>query len=131
MTKQAEEALLRLVMAGGALAQRRALLQSQGDAGAAISLGVAGWRAHGCTPEQCAALERPDTRAWAAGLRWLLDDNHHLLAFNDPAFPPSLLDVPNPPLALFVAGDPSLAWRPSVALVGSRSPTSATEGLSL
>ncbi|WP_251268427.1 DNA-processing protein DprA, partial [Enterobacter hormaechei] len=54
---------------------------------------------------------------------WLEDDHHHLLAFTDPAFPPPLLEVPNPPLALFVAGDPSLAWRPSVALVGSRSPT--------
>lgn len=118
-----DEALLRLVMAGGALAPRRALLQGAEDAAAAIARGVAGWREHGCTPEQCAALERPDPKAWASTLRWLQSDHHHLLACTDPAFPPSLLEVPNPPLALFMAGDPSLAWRPSVALVGSRSPT--------
>ena len=123
MTRHADEALLRLVMAGGALAPRRALLQSGEDAEAAIALDVAGWRAHGCTPEQCAELQRPDPASWATALRWLQDDHHHLLACTDPAFPPPLLDVPNPPLALFVAGDPSLAWRPSVALVGSRSPT--------
>ncbi len=123
MTTHAYEALLRLLMAGGALAPRRALLQAAGGAQAAIAQGPANWRAHGCTPEQCAALERPDARACASALRWLEQDNHHLLPCTDPAFPPSLLEVPNPPLALFVAGDPSLAWRPSVALVGSRSPT--------
>ena len=125
MTTHAYEALLRLLMAGGALAPRRALLQAAGDAQAAIAQGSANWRAHGCTPEQCAALERPDHRAWAATLRWLEQDNHDLLPCTDPAFPPSLLEVPNPPLALFVAGDPCLAWRPSVALVGSRSPPRA------
>ena len=120
MTTHAYEALLRLLMAGGALASRRALLQAAGDAETAIAQGTATWRAHGCTPEQCAALERPDTRAWTSARRWLEQDNHHLLPCTDPAFPPSLLEVPNPPLALFVAGDPCLAWRPSVALVGSR-----------
>ncbi len=123
MTKQADEALLRLVMAGGALAPRRSLLQAAGSAQTAIAQGAANWRAHGCTPEQCAALEHPDARAWTVARHWLEDDDHHLLSFADAAFPPPLLDVPNPPLALFVAGDPSLAWRPSVALVGSRSPT--------
>lgn len=123
MTTHAHEALLRLLMAGGALAPRRALLQGAVSADAAIAQGIAHWRAHGCTPEQCAALERPDTRAWTSALHWLEGDRHHLLACTDPAFPPALLEVPNPPLALFVAGDPSLAWRPSVALVGSRSPT--------
>ncbi|KGM23943.1 DNA processing protein DprA, partial [Stenotrophomonas maltophilia] len=95
MTNQADEALLRLLMAGGALAPRRALLQAAGSAEIAIAQGAANWRAHGCTPEQCAALERPDTRAWAAARRWLEDDNQHLLAFTDRAFPPPLLDVPN------------------------------------
>ncbi|OBU68005.1 DNA protecting protein DprA [Stenotrophomonas maltophilia] len=123
MITRAHEALLRLLMAGGALAPRRALLQAAGGTEAALAQGPATWRAHGCTAEQCTALERPDHRAWAAARRWLEQDNHHVLSCTDPAFPPPLLEVPNPPLGLFVAGDPSLAWRPSVALVGSRSPT--------
>jgi len=69
MTTHAYEALLRLLMAGGALASRRALLQAAGDAETAIAQGTATWRAHGCTPEQCAALERPDTRAWTSARR--------------------------------------------------------------
>ncbi|KAG1077744.1 hypothetical protein G6F40_016980 [Rhizopus arrhizus] len=56
MPKPAAEARLRLVMAGGALAPRRALLQSAGSAAAAIAQGTANWRAHGCTPEHHAAL---------------------------------------------------------------------------
>ncbi|HIE5098032.1 DNA-processing protein DprA [Stenotrophomonas maltophilia] len=123
MANHTDEALLRLVMAAGALAPRRALLHSAGTAEAALARGAGGWRAHGCTAEQCAALQRPDTRTRAAALHWLQQDNRALLAFTDPAFPPSLLDTPNPPLALFVDGDPGLAWRPSVAVVGSRSPT--------
>ncbi|CAM4362168.1 DNA-processing protein DprA [Stenotrophomonas indicatrix] len=129
MTEHGHEALLRLLIAAGSLAPRRALLQTTGNADAALALGVAGWRAHGCTPEQCAALERPDTRALALAQRWLQQPDHHLLACNDPAFPPLLLDAPNPPLALFVAGDPTIAWRPAVALVGSRSPTPAGRAL--
>lgn len=129
MTTHAHEALLRLLMAGGALAPRRALLQAAGDAATAIAQGPASWRAHGCTPAQCAALARPDSHSWAPALRWLQQDTHHLLACNHPAFPPALLEVPNPPLALFVDGDPARAWRPAVALVGSRSPTPAGRAL--
>lgn len=118
-----QDALLHLVLAAGPLAPRRALLQTAGTAAAAMALGIAGWRAHGCTPAQCAALAHPDPGALSCGRRWLRADDHHVLAFTDPAFPPHLRDPPQSPLALFIAGDASLAWRPSVALVGSRSPT--------
>ncbi|PWB18324.1 DNA-protecting protein DprA, partial [Stenotrophomonas sp. SPM] len=50
----APDALARLVLAGGPLAPRRALLLASGDASAALAMGVAGWRAHGCSAEQCA-----------------------------------------------------------------------------
>ncbi|WP_260473431.1 hypothetical protein [Stenotrophomonas maltophilia] len=112
MTNQADEALLRLLMAGGALAPRRALLQAAGSAEIAIAQGTANWRAHGCTPEQCAALERPDARAWAVARRWLEDDSRHLLAFTDPAFR-SLIQISEPtsrtpnPLAPFPPTPPN------------------------
>jgi len=34
-----------------------------------------------------------------------------------------LKEVPSPPAALFVAGDPDVLWRPQVAVIGSRNPT--------
>ncbi|KAA9004365.1 DNA-protecting protein DprA [Stenotrophomonas cyclobalanopsidis] len=119
----APDALARLVLAGGPLAPRRALLLASGDAPAALALGVAGWRAHGCSAEQCAGLQQPDPATLATTLRWLQHPGQQLLGCSDPAFPPLLQDIPQPPLALFVAGDASLAWHPAVAVVGSRSPT--------
>ncbi len=41
----------------------------------------------------------------------------------DAAFPPPLRAIPDPPMALFVAGDASLLARPAVAVVGSRDHT--------
>jgi len=45
MTNPTDEALLRLLMAGGALAPRRALLEAAGNAEIAIAQGTANWRA--------------------------------------------------------------------------------------
>src|SRR5690606_30031024 len=55
----------------------------------------------------------------------LSQPDHHLITLADPQYPPSLLDSPDPPLMLFVHGDPQVLQRPAVAVVGARS---ATEG---
>jgi DNA processing protein len=63
----------------------------------------------------------------AASLRavhdWVVRPGHHLLTLTDPAYPARLSNVPDPPLVLYVAGDPALLSRPSLAIVGSRSPS--------
>jgi DNA processing protein len=46
-----------------------------------------------------------------------------VIGCDDPDWPPGLMRVASPPLALYVAGDPSLMWRPAVAVVGSRGAT--------
>lgn len=48
-----------------------------------------------------------------------------LLPRGHPDFPALLARAPDPPAALHVAGDPLLLWHPSVAIVGSRSPSAA------
>jgi len=53
-------------------------------------------------------------------LAWLSRSGHHLLGRDDPRYPPLLRQAPDPPLALFVDGDPDALWRPAVAVVGSR-----------
>lgn len=60
-----------------------------------------------------------------AGLRLLEQPDHHLLTLADPEYPPTLLDIPDPPIFLFVRGDPHQLHRPAVAIVGARN---ATEG---
>lgn len=89
----------------------------------ALLAGKSAWHEAGLDPRQIARLNSMTPDAWARSLDWLSQPGHHLLGWHDPAFPPLLRHSRNPPLALFVEGDPDLLWRPMVAVVGSRSPT--------
>ncbi len=116
-------ALLRLILAGGSTKPRLRLLQQFTHAHAAVCAGHPAWRAAGCNALQCARLAAPDAAQLRAGLAWLAVEGHHLLALTDEAYPALLRQIDEPPLALFVQGDPLRLWHPAVAVVGSRSPT--------
>ncbi|HET6434567.1 MAG TPA: DNA-processing protein DprA [Xanthomonadaceae bacterium] len=117
---EATDALLRLVLAGGGVAARRALLETHGGAVAALAAGTCAWRAAGLGAEQVAALRTPDAAALARGRAWLQAAGHHLIGWTDPDYPPLLRRGANPPVALFVAGEPARLWHPQLAVVGSR-----------
>jgi len=68
-------------------------------------------------------LECPDDRRLDADLAWLDQPGHRLLLCTDEDFPPLLDAIPQPPVALFVAGDASLLLRPQLAIVGARAAT--------
>lgn len=104
-TTTADLALLRLILAGGRRAPRRDLLQGGASADTELDQRM------GAVPSQ--VLDR--------ALAWLAQPHHHLIGCADPRYPPLLQQAPNPPLALFVDGDPDALWHPSVAVVGSRS----------
>jgi len=117
------EALLRLVLAGGAPAPRRALLARFADPAQALGAGPAAWRAAGCSPHQRALLALPDRDALARGLHWLSQPGRHLLSIETDDYPTLLRPLDPAPLALFVHGDPATLWHPAVAVVGSRTPS--------
>lgn len=48
----------------------------------------------------------------------------HVIAHDDPHYPPLLASIPNPPILLFVRGSITALATPSVALVGTRHPSS-------
>jgi DNA processing protein len=123
MIDPANDALLRLVHAGGGVAARRRLLDSHSDPVAALAAGPRNWRTHGLDDAQVCALGEDDADRLAATRHWLAQPRHHLLGWHDPDYPALLRRIPSPPLALFVAGDPACLWHPSVAVVGSRSPS--------
>ncbi len=59
-----------------------------------------------------------------ATLSWLAESpDRALLTLADPRYPRALLEAPDPPLVLFAQGQLALLGAPSVAIVGSRSPT--------
>ena len=118
-----DEALLAICLAGGGVAARRRLLETHASPAAAIAAGARNWRSHGLDDDQVRALQQPDAALHARCLEWLASPDHHLLGWQDPDYPALLRRIASAPLMLFVAGDPACLWHPSVAVVGSRSPS--------
>jgi DNA processing protein len=73
------------------------------------------------------ALKNPDaeTEARLATARaWLTGGaDRHAIAPGDPHYPPALLQTADPPLLLYLQGDPAVLQRPALAVVGSRGAT--------
>lgn len=118
------DALLKLHAAGGRAAPRRKLLDAFLAPTAALAAGRRAWREAGLDDAQMQALAQDRNDALAPARAWLAQSGHHLLGWHDPAYPPLLREISSPPLALFVDGDPASLWHPSIAVVGSRVPTS-------
>ncbi|HEV7272025.1 DNA-processing protein DprA [Pseudoxanthomonas sp.] len=118
-------ALARLVLAGGPVLPRRRLLERHRSPDRALAAGAALWRAAGLDAAQVARLQGEDSDGMLERTRrWLAMPGHHLIGWHDADYPAPLRTISSPPLALFVDGNPDLLWRPAVAIVGSRSPTS-------
>ncbi len=56
-------------------------------------------------------------------LEWLSHANCHLVTFSDDRYPALLRGIDDPPIALFVQGDPDILELPQIAIVGSRNPS--------
>ncbi|MDP2145009.1 MAG: DNA-processing protein DprA [Gallionella sp.] len=59
----------------------------------------------------------------APALAWLEDGNNHIVTLADADYPQALLNIPDPPLLLYVKGRLDLLNRPALAVVGSRNAT--------
>ncbi len=77
----------------------------------------------GFSREQIQGLRQPDPVELKRCRAWLSGEHHHLIGLDDPYYPPLLKQIPDPPPALFVAGDPRCLLRPQLAIVGSRNAT--------
>ena len=55
---------------------------------------------------------------------WLDDTNNHIVTIADTDFPQALLNIPDPPLLLYVKGRLELLNCPAIAVVGSRNASS-------
>jgi len=112
--------LLRLTALGGRHAAR--LLDAFGSAAAAVDAGPAAWERIGFAKLH-AALSETDASLVDADLAWLAAPEHHLLTLTDPRYPARLREIDAFPPALYAIGEPKLLELPSLAIVGSRSPT--------
>lgn len=77
----------------------------------------------GLRPESIAAVHSPDQAGIDRALAWAEQPEAHILTRSDPRYPPLLAEIPDPPLVLYVRGDPLLLAEPQIAIVGSRNPS--------
>jgi len=64
-----------------------------------------------------------DEDALATTLSWLEDNNNRIVTLADSDYPQALLNIPDPPLLLYVKGRLDLLNRSAMAVVGSRNAT--------
>lgn len=117
-------AWLSLVLAPGLgpkrLARLETRLASLGDWESAPAREL---EAAGLDRKQIGVLRKPDAAAMQQCLDWLDHDRHFLVNRDDPLYPPLLRRIDDPPVALFLVGNPDNLVRPQVAIVGSRNAT--------
>ena len=68
-----------------------------------------------------AVLAAPNQEAIERALAWAQEPGNHILTLADDTYPHALLDIPDPPLLLYVKGALTLLQRPALAIVGARS----------
>lgn len=68
-------------------------------------------------------LGEPNWQGVEHDLRWLEAPGRRCLTFDDPAYPPALKEIADPPPVLFVRGDPAVLSNRQLAIVGSRNPS--------
>jgi DNA processing protein len=78
---------------------------------------------HGLSEAAADAISKPDEARIESDMKWLSHTNHHLLCWDDDAYPVLLRRINSPPAALFIDGDPGCLWQPQIAVIGSRNPT--------
>ncbi|MEX0903427.1 MAG: DNA-processing protein DprA [Pseudohongiellaceae bacterium] len=96
---------------------------------ALLSAGEEPLQAVGLTPEEVGAItgvaDATVEPGVEAALQWLHGPRHHILTWWDEYYPRLLREIPVPPPLLFVKGDPAALSLPQIAIVGSRSASTA------
>ncbi len=77
----------------------------------------------GLTKKTMEGLLHPKWELIEQDLVWLKESNHHFITIQDDIYPALLKEIPDPPLALYICGDPQILTTPQLAMVGSRSPS--------
>jgi DNA processing protein len=100
-----------------------ALLDQVGSAAGVLAAGPRKWRSAGFGDAAAGWLGAPDRSLLEADADWLGQPGRTLIALTSESYPSLLREIPDPPIALFVRGDPALLRSPQLAIVGSRNPT--------
>ncbi|MBS0356632.1 MAG: DNA-protecting protein DprA [Proteobacteria bacterium] len=115
---------LRLTLTPGlGPASQRQLLAAFGLPEAIYSATPAALAAVVGEPTSRLLLEHDASRAVDTALAWLAESGNTVLTLGDAAYPAALLEIPDPPVLLYVKGEAGLLSCPSIAVVGARNAT--------
>jgi DNA processing protein len=98
------------------------LIQQFGSLSALVQSSPAALRAGGLSPANTEALTRAEPEV-ESDIRWLEHPDHHFVWFGSSAYPALLAGIADPPVGLFVRGNPDTLSLPQLAMVGARNPT--------
>ncbi|MBV2262658.1 MAG: DNA-processing protein DprA [Thauera sp.] len=119
---------LRLASVAGVGTQgQRALLAAFGLPGHIFAAGRGALAAVVGGAAADAVLAAPAQAEIERTLAWAGEAGNRILTLADAAYPRQLFDIADPPVLLYVKGEPALLSRPGIALVGARSATAAGE----
>jgi DNA processing protein len=97
-------------------------LQQFGSVTALVQSPPASLRAAGFSASAADALTKNETLV-ESDLRWLEHERHHVVPWGSADYPPLLAGIADPPVALFIDGNPEVLALPQLAIVGARNPT--------
>ncbi len=117
------EAWARLQLSGVAPRPLVELLRAFKSPEAVLAATPAQRRRH--VPASVAALvdAPPDAARLESTLSWLREPGHDLVAWGDPDYPETLLEIGDPPPVFYCMGRREMLARPAFAIVGSRNAT--------
>jgi DNA processing protein len=90
-----------------------------------LNAGRSAWKQAGLSEKMIEHLSSPDEEKVEADLKWLEQDNAHIVALDDDRYPPLLRNIPDAPPVLYLLGQPEVLKLPQLAIVGSRNPSHA------
>jgi DNA processing protein len=105
----------------------RRLLQAFGSPSAILATPSATLKHHVRPAVASAIVKDPCEDTFASVSIWLEDSLNHIVTLADADYPQALLNIPDPPLILYVKGRLDLLNHASLAIVGSRNAT--TQGI--
>lgn len=114
-----------LVLAQARLPGHRvaALIEQFGSVEAVRKAGVTAMRKAGVAENVAQHIAQPDMTAIDKALAWLDEPGHHIVAVTSSDYSQLLLQIPDPPILMYINGNPDALHLPGLAIVGSRNPT--------
>jgi len=103
------------------------LLERYGSAHSIVEASAQELAAFGLRQNTISELHNPDLESIQQDIDWSSEADHHIIAFTDKRYPERLKDISDPPIVLYIWGDPDYLDRPQLAMVGSRTPTASGE----